>query len=627
MAERIEDAEAEGGPASSIGLDQGLAVALARRRKARDAADPELDDFLREQTRLARLQAEHLHEQRELVLSRLRWGRFSDRMKAALQLMTALVGVAIVIVIGTMAWQAHEARGLVVDAFSVPPDLAQAGLTGQVAAARFLDKLEALQAASADSDRPAQSFLNNWDSEIKVEIPETGLTFGEFEKLLREKLGRISHVSGEVMRTPTGVTLTARMGQEPPQTFTGAQADFDALAQKAAEAVFHQSQPYRYAEYLDEHGRSEEAFQVISELATSGPTSERGWAYASWALMDVNDHGDVASAQRHSAKGLGYGPGSDIEDRISLVNTAVWSGREETDLIQSRIIEIESQKRQPDTSPLFFQANKLLGTGWLQFIQPDYRAAASTWLQTRDAGSRWTDAPLSVAMAASADALGHEPAAARRLLAAGAITDETALMPRIATGAFTALPIYWLAVEAGDWPAALADARHIDAWLTANRTAKPVFGLVQQVWIWPLEAQALAMSQDEAEAQALIEKTPLDCYLCLRVRGQIAAEARDWTGAERWFAEAVRQAPSSSFAYAEWGRMLLDKGDIDGAIGRLALAHQKAPRFADPLELWGEALLRRGDAAGAAAKFGEAARYAPHWSRNNAMLQKVQGRG
>src|SRR6516162_7541197 len=124
MAERAEEPEAEAPEAISSGSD-GVAAAMTavlRRRRRGDQPDPEFDAFLREQTDLARLQKEHLHEQRELVLSRLRWGRFSDRVKAALQVMTALVGVAIVALIGTMAWQAHEARGLVVDAFSVPPD-------------------------------------------------------------------------------------------------------------------------------------------------------------------------------------------------------------------------------------------------------------------------------------------------------------------------------------------------------------------------------------------------------------------------------------------------------------------------------------------------------------------------
>ncbi len=619
MAEPVEESGAEGAAPASAVKDAGLAAtALAIAVKRRGAkADDRLDAFLDRQGRLIDLQTEHLHEQRELVLSRLRWGRFSDRIKAVLQLMTAVVGLAVATAVTAMAWQAHEDHGLVVDAFSVPPDLAREGLTGEVAAGRFLDRLQVLQKATSDSDRPTQSFQNDWGAQIKVEIPDTGLTFGEFEKLLHEKLGHQSRVSGEVLTTPTGIAITARVGDAPPRTFAGPRSAFDDLAQQAAESVFRQSQPYRFAEYLDSHGRSEEAFQVISDLALTGPDSERGWAYAEWALMDLNDHGDVASARLHAARGLGFTPGADIEDRISLVAIAVWSGHEEADLQSSKLIELEARKRQPDTSPLFYSETRLLGTAWLQFVSPDYRASAATWMQTATQQSKWTDSPLSTAMAATAMALDHDPQAARATMATAGITDEAPLMTMAGNSAFTALPIYWTAAETGDLPAALADVRHVDAWLETTETQRPLHRLMQQVWIWPLEALALARSGDPQAAQALIERTAPDCYLCLRVRGQIAAEQKDWPTASRWFSEAARQGPSLPFAQAEWGKALLAKGDVDAAIARLSQAHMMGPHFADPMELWGEALMKKGDLAGAVAKFAEADRSAPHWGRNH----------
>jgi tetratricopeptide (TPR) repeat protein len=133
----------------------------------------------------------------------------------------------------------------------------------------------------------------------------------------------------------------------------------------------------------------------------------------------------------------------------------------------------------------------------------------------------------------------------------------------------------------------------------------------------PLASLAQAKAGDVAGAQALVATTPLDCYNCVVARGQIDAVAHDPPGAARWFAEAVRQGPSLPFAYLEWGRALLDRGEVDRAVAELTLAHQKGPRFADPLEVWGEALMRRRDYAGAAAKFAEADRDAPRWGRNH----------
>ena len=98
MAERVEDAESEGaGEAGVPPLSPAAAMAIGMRKgRAGAKPDPVLDTFLERQTRLTELQTEHLHEQRELMLSRLRWGRFSDRMKAVLQVMTAVVGLGVV---------------------------------------------------------------------------------------------------------------------------------------------------------------------------------------------------------------------------------------------------------------------------------------------------------------------------------------------------------------------------------------------------------------------------------------------------------------------------------------------------------------------------------------------------
>ena len=617
MAETPEEPETEAEEALAQASPAAVAVALGRTSRRGKGFDDDARSFLREQTDLLRLQKEHLHEQRELQLAHLRVRRWKDRLSLALQTLGVVVGAAIVIAIGVMAWQAHEDHGLVVDAFSVPPDLARDGLSGQVVAARFLDSLQALQTGTVDSDRPAQSFQNNWGSEIKVEIPETGLTFGEFEKLLREKLGHVSHVTGEVVRTPTGLALTARIGDAPPQTFTGPENDFDTLARQAAESVYRASQPYRFAEYLDEHGRVAEAYAVISDLALHGPPGERGWAYGKWAGMDLNDHGDAVAARIHAAKGFGFNAGADLSDRISLVNTEVWSGHEEEDLAISKLLEAEAQKRLPDTSEYFYTENKLLGRAWLEFILPDYRASAADWTRTAEDDPTSHNAAIGPAMAATADLLDHDLGASRQAMTPLTGVAETAYMWDVAKGAFLALPVYWTAVETGNWPAALADARTVDAWLEANKVQRPIFGLLQSVWIHPLEALAQARTGDVAGAQALIATTPLDCYLCVRVRGQIAAEAKDWPTANRWFAEAARQAPSLPFAYADWSEALLARGDLDGAIAKAALARDKGPHFADPMELWGEALMAKGDDDGAIGKFAAADRDAPRWGRNH----------
>jgi tetratricopeptide (TPR) repeat protein len=595
------------------------AVRLGSRSRSR-SLNEKTEALLEKQGRLVDLQIHDLQAQHHLVLSHLHWGRFSDWMKALLQMLTAIVGGAIVLLVAVLAWQAHEAHGLAIDAFSVPPDLARTGLTGEVAASRFLDKVQALQRATAESDRPPQSYETNWGSDFKVEIPDTGLTFSEFDKLLRERLGNVSHVTGEITSSPAGISLTARLGDAPPQTFTGPVASFDELAQKSAEAVYGANQPYRYAEYLDGAGRLDEAFRVISNLAINGPASERGWAYAKWAFMELNDRGDAAGARNYASRGIGYGAGSDLNDHIAMVNTEVWSGHEEADLNVSKAIEVESRTRLPDSSDFFFQANRLMGRAWLDFVKPDYEASGAEWMETaRDFPAAQSGygkvAQLSPAMAATAYALGHDLPAARRAMVQAPPSDDA--MPwDIAQGAFLALPRYWITAEMGRWPLALQDAQKMDATLEAGKSTRPIYGLMQQVWIKPLLALALARTGETASAAALVNKTPTDCYLCVRVRGMIAAQQQDWVAADRWFAAAVSEAPSLPAAYIEWARMRLDRKNADGAIALIKIAEAKNPRDADESEIWGEALLFKGDPRSAASKFKDAAELAPNWGRN-----------
>jgi tetratricopeptide (TPR) repeat protein len=140
-----------------------------------------------------------------------------------------------------------------------------------------------------------------------------------------------------------------------------------------------------------------------------------------------------------------------------------------------------------------------------------------------------------------------------------------------------------------------------------------------QVFLQRTEYPVLAFAEsnlgDFSDAHATIDKTPADCVVCLRLRGRIDALQHRWAAAEYWFARAVATAPSVPFGEADWGQMLLMKGDPDAAIAKFTQAHAKGPHFADPLEMWGEALMLKNRSDLALAKFAEADKYAPNWGR------------
>jgi tetratricopeptide (TPR) repeat protein len=166
----------------------------------------------------------------------------------------------------------------------------------------------------------------------------------------------------------------------------------------------------------------------------------------------------------------------------------------------------------------------------------------------------------------------------------------------------------------------LSDAKALVDEETAKKAAAPgpdwagQAELALQTLYRPRLAYAELMNRDVSSASALITQTAADCYLCVRIRALIAASAGDPAGADRWFAEAVRQAPDLPIAYLEWGQTLLIRGDLAGAAKQLTLAHEKGPHFADPLKALGDVLVTQGRPREALAKYEQALKYAPNWA-------------
>jgi tetratricopeptide (TPR) repeat protein len=607
MAEEAD--QDTGAEATGAGVDPA-AIALALSGASRENADA----FLKKQGALIDDQRHHLHEQ----FKQLRLGIWEKRFGVLLRIATIVVGVAMAAALGFLVWDAAQAQGLVIEAFSVPPDLAARGLTGEVVATRFLDQFKAMQAATV-SERPADTYQYNWGSELKVEIPETGLTFGELGKLLRDRFGSASHVTGEVVRTATGIAVTARLGDTPPKSFAGPESDFDNLARQAAEAVYRGSQPYRYAQYVAAQGRTAEAIAVISELATNGPPGERGWAYTEWGTLDMNGRGDLPAAIRHCLKGRAVGGASTVAAEICLTNAQVWSGHDEAALVLAPELAKSAQIRTPGVTEDYFENNKIVSVAYLEYVTGDLLQSAEDFTRAESAPDFNGSVQMMPAMAAMTYAQDHDPTAAARIMAGLEHGGDTEFLRADALYALLGLPAYWIAADHGDWSAALSHARAADGWLAAREKDDPelgqLLGRLRPVWIEPLMALAMTRKGEAAEGAALAATTPGDCYLCLRVRGQIAAAEKNWVQASDWFARAVTAAPSIPFAYAEWGQMVLAKGDPDAAIAQFAIANQKGPHFADPLEGWGEALMAQNRSDLALAKFTEADKYAPNWGR------------
>ena len=198
----------DGASAAPTGADfAAAAIALGHP----GTLDPRAAAYLEEQTRLSKhqsklseLQSQNLIDQNAFELSHLRFRRFSDYARFGLELAGFLVVLLVVCGLGSMVWNAIRDRGLVVDAFSVPPDLAQTGMTGSIVANRLIDKLGQLQAASFAVVQGGETYRRDASGGARVEIPDTGISLDELQRYLRDWLGHETHATGEVVRTAKG---------------------------------------------------------------------------------------------------------------------------------------------------------------------------------------------------------------------------------------------------------------------------------------------------------------------------------------------------------------------------------------------------------------------------------------
>ncbi|HSM97031.1 MAG TPA: hypothetical protein VLT91_13370 [Rhizomicrobium sp.] len=608
-----EDGESD---AASGGGGEGMAAHIAMNATgATEGATEEAREYLRKQSRLADLQIENLRKLDEFETSHLRWRRFNDQMKGALQMMTVAVGLLVVGGIAWAIWSASQADGLVVDTFSVPSSFAANGVSGNVVADDMTAKIAAIRDfANENSLARSNDVSEDHARDVKVEIPATGVSLADAWNYLKLWFGHERHLTGNLRaRTDGNLALTVSLGGADSFTYTG--KDLDALEQKAAEKAFADVDPINIVLYLSGKGRRAEMIAAARRnVERSQGNADLAESYALYGNMLRYATGDVRRSLTLMAMALRLDPKA-IPQHMETLTSSRLLGHDEEVLKQSRaMVPLRREDnvgswRNPSSTGFLFA--KELGVIWGDRETGDFADLSRMPLS-------YTVTPTEALLThAEAMALSHDPKGARAQIAA-AITDTRALATeadQLDAGEVAEARTYADAARQ-DWRAAAMNAQDWIAFCKSSQQYSAKLGdLIAQTQAAPLLALAQARQGDFATAWATINATPRDCYNCVRARGQIAALQRNWRGAAYWFADAVKQAPSIPFAYADWGAMLTAKGDLDGAIAKFEVARQKGPHFADPLEMWGEALIEKNRSDLALAKFEEADKYAPRWGR------------
>ena len=583
--------------ASPAALDAALNGPAASTEEARA--------FLREQEKLTRLQTKILHEEHALELSHLKWRRFNDQTKGAIEIVVGLVVLLLLCGLGTMIWNASRDRDLVVDAFSVPPDMAAQGLTGSVLASRVRDRFVELQSETVSTVERSSNLRTEKADVVRVDIPETGISLDEVNRYLRGWLGHEVHVGGDLVRMGSNYALTLRYGDRPGVRAEGQVADLDAMTDRAAESLFAAVSPYRYVEYLGRQERYAEARAFVAKLAATGDARQRALADTEWAMLDLRQARSPAATEvalgriREAVRLHGGGPiyawWANIANALGYDEEA-WRAADATATMLHR--DPNALHGDEDANCVW----RIVWPATADELTGDYRAAIDEWRNLSGcARDGYFDA---YAGDLAAD---HDIGGARRI--------AMSIPPMPSNGVY--IPVaewaeFQVAEAAGHWRSAISLGHVImDDMARGPEAARSGY------WdmIKPHLAYVMARQGDEAGATALIAQTAYDCDICLRVRAAIAALKRDRRQAGRLYAIVSARSPHIPFADTDWGRMLLLVGDYDGAIAKFAIAHAKGPHFADPLEMWGEALMQKDRSDLALAKFDEANKYAPNWGR------------
>ena len=157
------------------------------------------------------------------------------------------------------------------------------------------------------TQRDQASFANSWGGDLKMDIPKAGVSLDQVQRYLRATLGRETHITGEIARTASGLTVTARAGNSVDVSFSGAATDLDRLLALAADDIYCRTQPYRWGVLMYDSGRYAEAETTFRQQLLQGSARDRSWAYdearAKWRAAATMD---LSSADRAALKARGH---------------------------------------------------------------------------------------------------------------------------------------------------------------------------------------------------------------------------------------------------------------------------------------------------------------------------------
>jgi tetratricopeptide (TPR) repeat protein len=570
------------------------------------ASDPEVArktvEFLGKQSTLLETQNRRLEDEHALRLTHLRYQsdllrrqRLGQTLRIGFQLFLVLVATVIGLVAAVMIRDAVTSRRVVIEPFDAPPALAPRGLTGKVIAVGLLDEFSRLQDATHVTSEE-RDIAGAWADDIRIDVPETGISLGEISRLLRERFGHDVHIDGNLIETPTGeLALTVRGQGVPPKTFAGRVTELDKITVAAADYVYSKAQPRRWAGYLNASNRYAETIEFARTNIASASPENRPGLLVSWAWAIGASGGSTRECLGLLRAAVKLKPDA-WNAWNNLLDTFIMLGDEEGAWKAGEEMRNIAGGR-PGRAPESAYAN------W-DPLTWNLQAWLASTLADAEAHAGWGSAPGAAGVSiADIQVRLHDSDAAD--LALKTMQDDP---NDPITSAMTHYDRGRLAAETGDTAMA---ATELEAFGEAY--ANPlVFSQSPGYNCWIAPAEESAGHPDKADALLKSAGTYVDCY---RFRGDIFDSRGEWAAAQKSYANAVALAPDLPASYYSWGVALAHHRDLDAAAAKLKDANQRGPHWADPLKAWGDVLAQQGKIKDALAKYDQALKYAPNWKQ------------
>ena len=595
MAGKNEDADSIDGVDLALALAHGSAEARALIEKQSRLIDA--------QETLARADLQHRG-----------WQIIGERVGSLIKGLTALVGILILLGIGSFLWSASRASGMVVDAFTVPPAFAQQGLTGTVVATQLLDKVAALETGT-QSARAKTAYEDSWSDTKGVVVPYAGVSLGQIRREVRDWLGAETHLGGEMVRLPGDrLAISFRTTDGLSGRVEGVASEPDKLLDLAALAMFKATQPYRYSVYQSRHGNRAEAVATLQALSRSDNLRDRLWAMHGLALSASTQAESVAIYRRllelepNFLSALGNMPGYALND-----------GHEE-----EAFKGFERSAKAYAAGAEDYTRSYATGFGHdarstVAALKGDLGEAAR---QAEAAERTQSGGPTFLAsrpfLTAAAWATAHDFTRARdTLTAAGFLDPERRVAAEKIAGRQLDLADL-RAVATGDDSAVAAAYQRILTAIRGESLSAISLGeardtVVEEARIRRLMAVPLARLGRIDEAKAAVAGQSDQDDWTLRTRAFVTAFAGDARASDALFARAVARTPSLPAAPLLWAEALMHRRDFAGAERHAREAIRRGPNSAAAQHLLGEALSAQRKWAEAERAYASAARLTPQW--------------